>query len=86
MNVAQLLDQLCVELGFCLDLESRASLIQDPPVGVDEFTDVIIRAEGLDPLTVERALRKQVRDRVAGRCTCPDSAHRGKMRSRCQRQ
>jgi hypothetical protein len=35
------------------------------PVGVDEFTDAVIRAEGLDPLTLERALRKQVRDRVA---------------------
>jgi hypothetical protein len=65
VDVARLLDQLCVELGFCLDGESRASLIQDPPVGVDEFTDAVIRAEGLDPLTLERALRKQVRDRVA---------------------
>lgn len=64
MNVERLLDQLCVELGFCLDTESRNKLIQDPPADVDEFTDAVIRAEGLNPETLQRPLRTQIQDRV----------------------
>ena len=65
MDVAQLLDELCREVGFCLDDESRAALIQAPPSDIDEFTDAVIRAEGMEPHLIEPSIRGRVRSRVA---------------------
>lgn len=64
MNVGRLLDQLCIELGFCLHDDSRRVLLQDPPGDIDEFTDAVIRAEGLDPLITQPSIRSQIRERV----------------------
>jgi hypothetical protein len=49
---------LCVKYGFCLPRLWHARLIRNPPVSVAKFTDTVISAEGLDPLTVETALYK----------------------------
>ncbi len=63
-QIAYLLDELCVELGFCLPPDEQARLQNKPPKDIDAFTDAVFRAEGLDPLA-DRQLRRQVRARVA---------------------
>ena len=64
--VEALLAELCVALGFCLPPDEQARLRASAPADVDEFTDALIRAEGLDPHTdIPRHLRRDVRARVA---------------------
>lgn len=62
----RLLDELCVELGFCLPPESQQRVVESPPADVVSFTDAIFSEEGLDPSTVERRLYRCVREMVAG--------------------
>ncbi len=65
-QVELLLEELCVVLGFCLPPAANAQLMADPPTGLDEFTDAVIRAEGLDPYSdIPLHLRRDVRERVA---------------------
>jgi hypothetical protein len=66
MEVDRLLNDLCVDLGFCLPQEERQRLATSPPATVKSFTDAVFIAEGLDPLSADRHLWRQVRDRVAG--------------------
>jgi hypothetical protein len=64
-QVELLLQELCVVLGFCLPPEVNARLMREPPTDVDEFTDAVIRAEGLDPYAdIPLHLRRDVRARV----------------------
>ena len=44
-----LLQELCVDLGFCLPPDELIRIREKPEIDVDAFTDVVIRAEGLDP-------------------------------------
>lgn len=60
-----LLTELCTRLGFCLPPEIRQSLASNPPVDVATFTDAVFVAEGLDPLTADRHLYRQVLAMVA---------------------
>lgn len=60
-----LLDELCVKQGFCLPPETKARLMAEPPGKIDEFTDAVLRAEGLEPDSVLRDLRRGVRATVA---------------------
>lgn len=65
-QVEALLYELCVVLGFCLPPDEQARLRESPPTDVDEFTDAVIRAEGLDPHAgIPRQLRRDMRARVA---------------------
>lgn len=65
-HVELLLEELCVALGFCLAPDANARLRTEPPMDVDEFTDALIRAAGLDPSTdIPIHLRRDVRTRVA---------------------
>jgi len=67
-QIELLLEELCVDLGFCLPPDAQMRLIHEPPADVDEFTDAVIRAEGLDPhADIPTHLRRDVRQRVA-RC------------------
>lgn len=56
--VEALLDQLCVELGFCLPPEARRAIALAPPPGVEAFARRVWEAEGMgspapsDPLFV----------------------------------
>jgi hypothetical protein len=59
-----LLDDLCLKFGFCLSPEDRAALKSDRPVGVHAFTDAVITAEGLDPLTLDSGLRRAMAELV----------------------
>ena len=65
-QVEALLYELCGVLGFCLPPDEQARLRESPPTDVDEFTDAVIRAEGLDPhADIPRHLHRDVRARVA---------------------
>jgi hypothetical protein len=59
-----LLEELC-DQGFCLPPETQAQLIRHPPEDIDEFTDAVIKAEGLDPLDIPKGMRRGVREVVA---------------------
>ncbi|GIH29511.1 hypothetical protein Aph01nite_78210 [Acrocarpospora phusangensis] len=65
-EIQYLLDELCVELGFCLPVSEQRRLLVAPLLSVDAFTDATMRAEGLDPL-LNKSLRRQVRDKVQRR-------------------
>jgi hypothetical protein len=65
-EVPWLLDELCSELGFCLRPDQREVLAASRPRDVDEFTDAVFIAEGLDP-AMNKNLRSQVRDKVQRR-------------------
>lgn len=64
-QVRMMLDQLCVDLGFCLPPAQIERLARDPPTDVVPFTDEVFRAEGLDPETADRRLYRRVHDVVA---------------------
>src|SRR5262249_11882411 len=66
VDVEELLEELCVKLGFCLDRADRDQLVEHPPLDVDSFAEAVIRAEGLDPISIDTRLRQQVRAVVAG--------------------
>ena len=70
-EVRQVLDTLCIDLGFCLPPETQQALIADPPTDVRAFADAVFIGEGLDPSTSARHLYRQVRDMIA------DSFRRG---------
>ncbi|WP_069160175.1 hypothetical protein [Nocardia altamirensis] len=62
-DVAFLLDNLCVELGFCLPPDERSRLCTAPPTDADSFTDAVFIAEGMDP-NEDKRLRELVRQKV----------------------
>lgn len=62
-DVASLLVELCVDLGFCPPPDEQVRLRDSPPRDVDAFTDAVFIAEGLDP-RFDNRLRSQVRERV----------------------
>ena len=64
-QVESLLNELCVVLGFCLEPAAQARIQEKPEADIDAFTDVVIRAEGLDPYSdIPKRLRRQVREIV----------------------
>ena len=60
-----LLNDLCVQLGYCLPPDAQARIISDPPASVDAFTDAVVQAEGFDPVLMATEQRQQVRRMVA---------------------
>ena len=64
-EVRALLSQFCVQLGFCLPPTELDRMASSPPGNIDEFTQVVFTAEGLDPVTSDRHLFNQVREIVA---------------------
>jgi len=65
-QVTNLLESLCVDLGFCLPANVAEKLESNPPRTVDGFTGAVFRAEGLDPALADRRLYDQVRRAAAG--------------------
>jgi len=49
VEVQILLDDLCVQYGFCLAPAFQKRLRNSPPMNVDRFIGVVYRAEGLNP-------------------------------------
>jgi hypothetical protein len=65
-RVQHLMDELCIDLGFCLPPVDQDRLRHEPPLDPDAFVDAVFVAEGLDP-HLDRQLRRQVKDRVINR-------------------
>lgn len=65
MDVAKLLNDLCIQLGYCLPPDDRQRIVSNPPASVDAFTDAVVKAEGFDPLLMATEQRQQVRRIVA---------------------
>ncbi|WP_285581623.1 hypothetical protein [Actinoallomurus iriomotensis] len=62
-KVQRLLDELCIELGFCLAPSENRRLRESPPGDVDSFTDAVFEAEGMGD-EGDTGLRRQVRQVV----------------------
>jgi hypothetical protein len=65
VDVAKLLNDLCVRLGYCLPPDDQQRIVSDPPASVDAFTDAVVKAEGFDPVLMASEQRRQVRRMVA---------------------
>jgi hypothetical protein len=61
----KLLDEVCVDLGFCLPPWEQTRLLHSPPRSIDAFADAIFVAEGLSPRLADEKLWKKVRDVVS---------------------
>jgi len=59
-EVQTLLDELCETGGFCLPPVARERLCLSPPQISSELADAVLRAEGLDPETMDRQTRRSV--------------------------
>jgi hypothetical protein len=64
-EAAALLSLLCTRLGFCLPSDANVRLTEAPPPDVPHFTEAVFLAEGLDPVTADRKLYRQVKAVVA---------------------
>jgi hypothetical protein len=58
LALQKVLDELCVELGCCLDPAENARPRRDPPEGVDAFVDAVVRSEGIDPMYIDTDLKR----------------------------
>jgi hypothetical protein len=65
VDAAKLLNDLCVQLGYCLPQDDQQRITSDPPQSVDAFTDAVVEAEGFDPVLMATEQRQQVRRMVA---------------------
>jgi len=70
IEVRQLLDKLCIDLGFCLPPLAQSQLEQMPPDEAVAFARAVFIAEGMNPDWAGRRLFRQVRDCIA------DAMHR----------
>ena len=59
-ELEQLLEQICVELGFCLSHKVKCRLIKFPPKTSEKFTQSVIKAEGLNVDTLDKSLYKSL--------------------------
>ena len=48
-EASQLLDVLCIRMGFCLGPRMNSRLAKNPPPSAERFATAVYRAEGLDP-------------------------------------
>jgi hypothetical protein len=47
-RVEELLGELCVKYGFCLNPVAYIRILNSPPRTIDRFTEVVFSAEGMD--------------------------------------
>lgn len=59
-----LFSNLCTELGFCLSPEACMRIQQELSEDINDFTNAVFTAEGLDPNTADRHLYRQVRAKI----------------------
>lgn len=55
-EVEDLLETLCIKLGFCLPTNASNRLVKYPPKTPERFAKSVIEAEGLDPELMEKNL------------------------------
>jgi len=58
-EASQLLDTLCIKLGFCLGPKMTSRLTKNPPPNAERFASAVYNIEGLDP-SLRSDLYKQV--------------------------
>ncbi len=75
-QVKQLLDDLCVHVGFCLPLADQLRLQDSVPSDPDAFTDAVFRAEGLDPSTADATCAGKCERWCGTRSAVPRNADR----------
>jgi len=63
-ELEQLLDRICLDLGFCLPKLVKTRLIKFPPKTSDKFAKSVIEAEGLNVDVIEKALYKSLFSKV----------------------
>lgn len=63
--IESLLNRLCADLGFCLPAEERATIVTDPPRGVEAFAQRVWRAEGMGDIPPKSPLYQQLVDAIA---------------------
>ncbi|REL26691.1 hypothetical protein DXX93_08955 [Thalassotalea euphylliae] len=63
-EVEKLLDQVCVDLGFCLPPNVKSRLIKFPPKTSEKFTKTLIEVEGFTIETIDKSLYKQLFDKI----------------------
>jgi hypothetical protein len=56
--IDSLLDDLCVELGYCLPPNARTIVRTDAPTTLEAFSEAVLRAEKLDPAKDRQAYRE----------------------------
>ena len=66
VSLQRLLDDLCREWGFCARLRAADLLRPDAVLGAGDFAGVVLRAEGMDPETEKRWVRR-IADRFTER-------------------
>ncbi|MEZ9199715.1 hypothetical protein [Shewanella sp. 10N.286.54.B9] len=59
-ELEQLLDQICVDLGFFLPPLIKSRLIKFPPKTAEKCVKVIIESEGLNIDVLDKALYKKL--------------------------
>jgi hypothetical protein len=59
-QIQELLDLLCVKYGFCLPPAKQDEIVKRPAEDVLGFAEAVIAADGLDPVTLDRHLYRQV--------------------------
>ena len=65
VDVPTLLDELCVNMGICLGPRERSRLSITPFRDVDSFENALLQAERLDPLSISRQVRHDLRETIA---------------------
>ena len=62
----QLLNDLCVEMGFCLPPEKQRRIASQSQINAVEFASAVLSAEGLVP-EYEKQLLRQISERFKDR-------------------
>jgi len=63
-RMRRLLDELCIELGFCIPPKVKAELMENPPVDETACVNAVIRAEGLEPEQVALTMFRDMKARA----------------------
>jgi len=61
-DLRQLLDELCVEWGFCVSPGAYDQIARRSSVTAEEFASVVVQAEGMNP-EYEKKWFRTIRDR-----------------------
>ena len=66
-EIENLLEVLCVKLGFCLPSNVSDRLIKFPPKTSDKFAKSVVEAEGLNTELMDKSVYNQVLKEVEAR-------------------
>ena len=72
-QLEELLGELCVELGFCLNPQAYDEIIRSTPTEISEFVDRIFVLEGLNPDLADSSVRRRMKGMVAAACRKHDT-------------